>query len=170
MEEDDREVLAFVLFQIFALMQQLIIFSAVAIVLDAFIPTFAFILFFASIKRYAGGAHAGKHWVCLTISTGLLIAVCLLSKVFILPPYVIVSMSLATLTLVLLKAPVIHPNNPKPERRRKKMRKTSIYIAAAQCALIVTGSCIWPVTALPGALGGLAAAVTLVITVPTGES
>jgi accessory gene regulator protein AgrB len=130
----------------------------------------AFTLFFISIKRYAGGSHANKHWVCLTASTILLVSVCLFCKTVALPFYVAIVASVVTLALVLLRAPVIHPNNPKPERRRKIMRKTSIVIAAVQCALIAAGSFVWPAMALPAALGGLAAAITLGLPVPERET
>jgi accessory gene regulator B len=170
MEEDDREVLSFVLFQIFALVQQVIIFTAVTVILKAYTEAIAFTLFFISIKRYAGGSHANKHGVCLTISTVLLVGVCLLCKLVELPFYVAIVLSVAALVLVLLRAPVIHPNNPKPERRRKIMRKTSIVIAATQCVLIAAGSFVWPAMASPAALGGLAAAITLVLPVPESET
>jgi hypothetical protein len=46
------------------------------------------------------------------------------------------------------------------------MRKTSIAIAVIQCALIATGSILFPVITLPGALGGLAASITLILPIP----
>jgi accessory gene regulator protein AgrB len=165
-KEDDREVLAFMFFQMFALIQQILALIAVAVALSSFPQVTAFAICFISVKRYAGGAHIDKHWACLCASTGLAAAVCLLCKLVALPPYIAVGASTVTLALVLLRAPIIHPNNPKPERRRKIMRKTSIVIAAVQCVLIAAGSFVWTAMALPASLGGLAAAITLVMPVP----
>jgi hypothetical protein len=50
------------------------------------------------------------------------------------------------------------------------MRKTSIYIAVFQCAMIAAGCLIWPAMVLPGAAGGLAASITLVLPVPENET
>jgi accessory gene regulator protein AgrB len=169
-KEDDGEVLAFMLFQIFAIIQQTLALIAVAVVLDSFPQMLAFTICFVSIKRYAGGSHIDKHWLCLSVSTGLAAAVCLLCKFVALPSYVAVIASLAALALVVIRSPVIHPNNPKPERRRKIMRKTSIVIAFVQCALIFAGCFLWPVIALVGAIGGLAASVTLILPMPESET
>jgi accessory gene regulator B len=169
MKEEDREVLSYVLFKIFALIQQILVFTAVAIILNAVAQTVVFLLFFGSIKRYAGGAHINKHWLCLTVSAALLVAVCLLSKMIVLPWHIALAAPMVALTLVLLRSPVIHPNNPKPERKRKVMRKTSICIAVFQCVLIAGGCLIWTAMVLPGAIGGLAASITLVLPVPENE-
>jgi accessory gene regulator protein AgrB len=169
-KEDDREVLAYVWFQIFASIQQLLLLTFVALALNAFPQTIAFTLFFCALKRYSGGAHANRHWSCLTIFTGLTAAVCLMCRLVVLPPYIAIGASAITLALVTLKAPVIHPNNPKPPRVRKKMRKISISIALFQCALIVVGCIFWPMVALPGALGGLAAAIALLPPMPKSET
>jgi hypothetical protein len=96
-------------------------------------------------------------------------AVCLLCKLVDIPSYAAIGASIIALALVLLRAPVIHPNNPKSQKSCKSMRKVSIYIAAIQLALIVTGSAFWPAVEawlLPGALGGLGAAVALVLPMP----
>jgi accessory gene regulator protein AgrB len=169
-KEDDREVLSYMVFQLFAVAQQILALATVALLLNAIPQTIAFTLFFAVLKCYAGGAHANKHWPCLTIFTGLAVAVCLLCKLTAFPPYTVIAASAVTLVLVLLRAPIIHPNNPKPPRIRKQMRKISIAIAAVQLTLIVVVSILWSVVALPAALGGLLAAVALVLPMPTTES
>ena len=169
-KEDDGEVLSFMLFLIFSNVQQVFAFIVIAFIFNAFPHMIAFVIFFVSLKFQAGGAHANKHWVCFTVSTGLSVAVCLLCKTVDLPSYINIIVSAITFILVLLKAPVIHPNNPKPERRRKFMRKNSIIIAAIQGALIIAGSFVMPIISLAGALGGFAASVTLLLPVPENET
>jgi accessory gene regulator protein AgrB len=169
-KEDDREVLAFMFFQIISLAQQVAALIIVAAVLDAFAHIAAFALFFASVKRYAGGAHADKHWVCLTVSTSLAAAAGLIGKLADVPFYITLALPVAAFALVLLRAPVIHPNNPKPERRKKKMRKVSVCIAAAQCGIIAIGVMLFPAVTLSAAVGGFAAAFTLILPVPKEES
>jgi len=168
--EEDREVLAFMLFHILALVQQVLVLTVIAASLDSFLQATVCTLFFASLKRYAGGAHANKHWVCLTMFAGLTTAVCLISKFVAVPPYVAIGASVVALALVLLRSPVIHPNNPKPERRRKIMRSISICIAIAQCTLVAAGSVIWPAIAMSGALGGMMAAIALLLPMPDNET
>jgi accessory gene regulator B len=172
-KEDDREVMAYVLFSLFATVQQLFALAVVAVALNAVPQTVAFTLCFAMLKRYAGGAHANKHWTCLTIFTVLTTAVCLVCKLVAVPPYVAVVASVVALVLVLVKAPVIHPNNPKSKKSRKFMRKISVAIAVAQCALFTAGNIFLPameIYLLPGALGGMAAAIALVLPMPENES
>jgi accessory gene regulator B len=115
-KEDDREVLAYVLFSLFAVVQQILALAAVAVVLNVVPQTVAFTLCFASLKRYAGGAHANKHWTCLTIYTALTAAVCLVCKLIMVPTYAAVIALIITLVLVIIRAPVIHPNNPKSKK------------------------------------------------------
>ena len=172
-KEDDREVLAYVFFSLFATVQQIFALAIVAVLLNTVPQMVAFTLCFTMLKRYAGGAHANKHWTCLTIFTALAAAVCLFCKLLVLPPCIAIAASGIALALVLLRAPVIHPNNPKSKKARKHMRKVSIAIAAVQCALIAVGSVFLPameIFLLPGALGGLAAAIALILPIPEEES
>ncbi|MCL2081481.1 MAG: accessory gene regulator B family protein [Oscillospiraceae bacterium] len=166
-KEEDREVLAYLLFLYISNTQQLLALAAVALILDAAAQTIAFLISFAALKRYAGGAHASKHWICLTFFTGMTAAVCLICKLIAFPPYVPVIAAGLTLALVLLKAPVIHPNNPQSGKSRKLMRKISVCVAVVQCALIALGT-VYGLQAyvLPAAFGGLAAAAALLPPMP----
>ena len=168
--ETDREVMSYLLFQIFAIIQQILALALVAFVLKSAMQALMFALFFCVLKFHAGGAHANRHWTCLAIFTVLTAGVCLLCKFVVLPVYVSVGISMVTIVLVLLKAPIIHPNNPKPPRVKKQMRKISIGISICQCILIALGIDFGVTAVLPAALGGLMAAITLVLPLPTEES
>jgi len=169
-KEDDREVISYMLFLIFSNVQQILAFIAVAFIFNAFPQTIAFAVFFAVLKNQAGGAHSNKHWVCFVVTTSLAFIVCLLSTMFTFPTFVPIIASMIMLLIVVLKAPIIHPNNPKTPRRQKIMRRNSIFIAISQCFLIAIFTLFLPILALPSALGSLTSASTLLFPVPENES
>jgi len=140
---------------------------------NAIPQTAAFTLFFGSLKRYAGGAHASRNWICITVSTAMVFSAYLLNGIIpvVCYPYVSVISSSAALLLVLTKAPVMHPNNPKSVTKLKKYRKSALTVAIIQLAAILSGCFLKSELArtifLCGSLGGFYAAASLIPPMPS---
>jgi len=172
-KEEDREIIAFGLFHIFANVFQIFILVIMALYFNAIPQITAFTLFFGSLKRYIGGAHASRNWICIIISTVMVFSAYLLSAIIPISCFTYVSAisSVVTLLLVLLKAPVMHPNNPKSANKLKKYRKIAITVAIIQLAALLSGcflkSELARIICLCGSLGGLFAALSLIPPMPS---
>lgn len=170
---DDKEIIAFGLFHILSSLLQIALLITVGLVFDILLEITAYTVGFTSLKRYIGGAHAHKHWICLwgfTFLSSTCCFVCLL-----LPPYICtyaaVLAAFIMLLFVLMKAPVPHPNNPKSMEKLKKFRKISISIALLQFIIIILGCLLLAdqlgLFILCGAMGGLSATLTLILPMPS---
>jgi len=166
--EDNREVIAYGLFHILSDVIQIIVLIITAWLFKNPLYILAFTLCFISLKGYAGGAHAKYHWSCLLSYTVIAQGICIFChwSPWDLALYLPVIISALSLLLVIYKAPVVHPNNPKPVRKRKQFRKLAIFVATAQLILISIACLLFPegigyISA--GSLGELSAAVTLVL-------
>ena len=167
--EGDREIMAFGWYRILSNILQYGILLASSLMLGIASEIMAYTCMFALLKRYAGGAHAQNPTVCLVLTSALpyiSYGSCRLVPAFV-SPYAAMGLSLITLGIILLRAPVAHPKNPKKPGRLKKLRKASVRIASAQSALIAL--CVWLLPdramlyVLCGAAGGLSAGVSLLL-------
>jgi len=172
--EDNREVIAYGLFHILSDAIQIIVLVITAWLFKNPLYILAFTLHFISLKGYAGGAHAKYHWSCLFSFTAIAQGICVFCQWFPwdLTPFLPVSMSALALLLVIYKAPVVHPNNPKPVRKIKQFRKLAILVAITQLILILTACLIFPEGIgyiLAGSFGELSAAITLILPISSGR-
>lgn len=174
-DEENREIVSYGLFHIFSSALQLTILAITGLLFGMTPQIIAYTIFFGSLKRYAGGAHANRHWVCLWGFTLLANASCFLCFLISIQMrwYGSITAASITMLIVLIKAPVTHPNNPKPAHKLIKLRRLSIMIGFIQLTVIVTASFIAPeqayISILCGSVGGLTAAVTLLLPMP-GEN
>lgn len=165
---DNREIIAYGLFHILSSGIQIIILIATTWLFKNPLQILAFTLCFTSLKCYAGGVHARKHWSCLMTFTVMAQTICLLCRCFSqnMALYLAIPVSALALVIIVWKAPVTHPNNPKPKRKRKRYRKLAILIATIQLAF-TTIICLFFPTGIgiifSGTLGELSAAITLIL-------
>ncbi|MDL2273635.1 accessory gene regulator B family protein [Oscillospiraceae bacterium OttesenSCG-928-G22] len=164
---EDQEVLSFGLFLLLADAQQLVILMLLALLFDVIPAMTAYILFYTLLRRYAGGAHANTHRMCLFVFTLLASAVSILGSRYLsfMPRIIPVALSCVTAGTIFLKAPAAHPNNPKRPKTLARYRRISRAMALAELAVILTGSLLlsakWDIPILCAALGGLIASLTL---------
>lgn len=103
----------------------LIIAVFIAIITNTFIPCLINLTAFVSIRIYAGGYHADTHIGCmitLMIVQSIFSAVIKMTPIEILEtlvPYILAS----SILLIVLFAPVAHPNKPLCDSLRVKLRK-----------------------------------------------
>ena len=174
-KEEDREVVAYGLFRVVSLAIQYTLLIIPSLFLGCLPEIMSFTLMFAALKRYAGGTHASRYWRCLTTFTVLAYAASFILRFVpeFITSYVSISLTLTALVIVLLRAPVIHPNNPKSPRRKKQLRRKAVLIALTQTVIILICLLFVPLWAdlyiLCGASGGFAAAFTLILPMPPME-
>ena len=171
--EDDREVIEYGLFNIFSGILQILFLALSAFVFGLVPEVLVYTVFFGTLKRYAGGAHANRHWVCLWGFTALAIGssvICSIVSTYVMPHAAIIA-AFATLLIVLVKAPVMHPNNPKSPKRLRKFRGIAVAIAVTQFTVLLGLSLFAPeqihVITFCASTGGLTAAVTLLLPMPS---
>lgn len=97
-----------------------------------------FLLFLLPLRKIAGGYHANKHISCYIASI-----LCFCAGVYALPllqnkfAYTNYIFMLFAGIIVLLFAPVIHPNLPQKNGHKQKMRFFSLAVLSMQAALVL---------------------------------
>ena len=171
--EDKRELLEYSVFHILSSILHVLLLLAAGIVFSLVFEIAVFALFFCSLKRYIGGAHATKHRTCLLSFTLLALAGAWFGSLFSEIPALRCLPVILTVTaalLILWKAPVLHPNAPRRNvQALKKFKKKAAYIAAIQI-ITALAVCLFRGFLSPllfsGSLGSISAAITLLLPVP----
>ncbi len=170
--EDNREVVAYGLFLLLAGAEQILLLIAAAFLLKIPLHMALFVLCYAVLKRTIGGWHASSHGACLVGFTAIAVIGSLAGRYAptqaALPAAVV--LPVVTLAIIWQLAPVEHPNNPHRPEKIPSFRKLARWLALLECGLIwgvvIVGGGDARNAALSAALGGLTAAVTLLIPLP----
>lgn len=136
-----------------------------SIIFQQLLGSMLFLLFFFTLRAFAGGYHSNTHYGCFIFTQGIyLFAVFLyyniptaFIKIFILCSIII------SYIFIFTKAPVDHPNKPLSSQNKKKFFYISTLIIFMQTIYIIT-SLYWLKTesySLWAALGMIAACFTL---------
>lgn len=137
-----------------------------AIVLKIFIPSVLFILFFVVLRGYAGGFHASTYWGCF-ISTIVLYLGCsqLMAPLFIAHSYFVIPTILVSFMIILLLAPMNHPNLNLSQKELHRCKIGARIVAVIQVGLVILGeiSGINTVYVVFPFLGTLMCAVLLIV-------
>lgn len=101
-----------------------------AIVFNAGLTVLVFLLSFFPLRSYAGGHHADSYNTCTVISSLIVCAVCIASKVI--PPEAVLTVNIATELisggLIFKLAPMEDRNKPLNVSEKRQYRKYSILI------------------------------------------
>lgn len=169
---DDEEVVSYGLFCFFSGTTQIAALFCVSLPFGMVLPVAVFVIPYGILKRTIGGWHSKHHATCLIGFTALTFActlACRYTSVFLIRPAALAA-SLFMLVTVWLRAPVVHPNNPKRPEQLRKMKKRGRVISSIEWVVIsilaITGITYGPgYLPLCGALGASAAAFTLLLPV-----
>lgn len=124
-DKEDEEVYAYGMELLLSTVFNLIIAVFIAIITDTFIPCLINLTAFVSIRIYAGGYHADTHIGCmttLTIVQSLFVAIIKMTPVKVIQistPFMLA----VSILLIIILAPVAHPNKPLSDRLKVKLRK-----------------------------------------------
>lgn len=129
-EESERKLYEYAVHSLILLIAPLFIAIGIGWFFGEFEMSFVLILPFMIIRKYSGGYHAKKQWICLILSS-LLLAVCFLLAEYLVADVVLTIMVfLAALSLSIF-SPVDSENRRLSEDERKDFSKTARILVAA---------------------------------------
>lgn len=172
---EDREVVAFGLFRLLADIEQVVILAVVSLLLGVLPAMGTLLVCYGYLRRYIGGAHAKTHGGCLAAYTTAATAAALLASACPIPAARLLAALLpaVTLTVVLTRAPAMHPNSPKSAASLARFKRRGRMVAGMELALLSPGALLAPpwlaAAILGGSAGGFLAACTLLLPMPTGK-
>lgn len=176
-KSEDVDIVAFGLFHIIADGTQILILLLIGLFTKAVIEILVFTIFYANIKKYSGGYHLNKHYLCVIAFTSIVCLSLILGNLFstLLVPYGNIFLSTLTLIIILKKAPIPHPNNPKSKEKLIVFRKKAIVNAIIELFLIIITSLLININCLnvyitSATFGGILASITLLIPINTKSS
>ena len=130
LDKTTLEEIEYGLIAIYILITKLIIIFAIAFILGILKETFIFILIYSIIRAFSFGMHANKSWICLIISTIIMIGIPFISLHLNIPLYLKIILGIITTLLIFknspadtVKRPIINP------KRRKIYKIISTFIA-----------------------------------------
>ena len=139
--DNEKEIYAYSIEVLISLLINFIILSITACILKKTVELIAFIVFFSSLRSYAGGYHSKTHIECITISFCIFIISALSSTYFIEYGKIILYLGITfSIIMVFVLAPAESENKPLSKKKYKKYRTLSRIIVIA---LSVTAICLY---------------------------
>lgn len=135
-----------------------------AVIFDACLTVFVFLVSFFPLRSYAGGHHADSYSICTLISSIIVCLVCVAAKVIPLGAVLSVNIAAGIISggLILKLAPVEDHNKPLSAAEKRKYRKYSILIWGIESIIWIASYCAGARTiSLAVALGHLSLSVLL---------
>lgn len=115
----------------------LLIIGLLCVLVDKIAESIIFMLSFIILRRQTGGYHANSHINCniIFISTYLIFLIILFELPYDLQFPIIICEIVVSLVLILLLAPIEHPNSPISRSKYNRCRKNSIITLTIQCTI-----------------------------------
>lgn len=143
-DEDDKETYEYCFEMLFSSVFNLLILIAGALITKRYYETLTFAISFVILRSFIGGFHSKTHLGCL----GLLVAVYIMVLLFLEYlgnyNYLYISFTVASMILIILFAPIGHPNNPLDSNQLIYMKSKAIIVSIVYCLVICTTFTIWP--------------------------
>lgn len=128
-KQEDEEIYAYGMELLYSSIFNILLAVLISVVTNTFLPTTVFIVTFIILRQYIGGYHAKTHFGCMTIFVVVLIIFSILAKHtpinFEIPVSVVIDV--ISIILVILFAPVEHPNKPLSDNDKMRLRKKGIF-------------------------------------------
>ncbi len=137
-KEDDYEIYKYGFELLISLILTTGIIIIVSLFIDKLMETILYLFGFFCVRVICGGYHAKHHYSCFiaTISSYLLFL--LLNYFFYSKPYlnlVVGFMTIISAVLIIVFAPVEHPDNPMTEYRKNRNRLFSLILSIVICLI-----------------------------------
>lgn len=137
---EDKEVIAFglffLLFNAYCFMLSVIIGLVSKVVIEAIVFFFTFLL----IKRYAGGVHASKEWLCILLSSTGIVGTIALIKLCLSNQFIWITcfpFAFISALIICALSPLENENKPLNQNDVKRYRKLSIIRIIFTCVLLI---------------------------------
>ena len=125
---EDEEVYVYGMELLFSTLFNIILAVIIGAVTSSMLETAIFLAAFISVRQCIGGYHAETHLGCMSIFGVVLIAFAIIVKLtpdaFAIP--ISIASAIISFILVLLFAPVEHPNKPLSDKEKSVLRKKGI--------------------------------------------
>lgn len=108
-----------------------------ALILHIVPQAILWLVVFTLLRINIGGYHENTHLKCTITSTLLCIGESYAAQYVSIPFWLELVLLPVMILLTVLLAPVIHPNHPVSEGRRKKIRRLAIWIVSIESVLLV---------------------------------
>jgi accessory gene regulator B len=139
--DNEKEIYAYSIEILISLLINFIILSITAYILKKQVELIVFIVFFSSLRSYAGGYHAKTHIECITLSFCLFVISAISSTYFIEYGKTILFFGIIfSIIMVFVFAPTESENKPLSKKKFKKFRLISRVLVTA---LSVTAICLY---------------------------
>lgn len=118
----------------------------IAVFVGTFFESVLFFTAFVPLRVYVGGYHANTKLKCYLISLGVYGVFTVIMNILPQGAYSAVSLTITifSLIMVLIAAPVIHQNKTVHEIEKKHYRKLSIWICAVETIIILLLTAVFP--------------------------
>lgn len=163
---EDEEVYVYGMELLFSTLFNIILAVIIGAVTSSMLETAIFLAAFISVRQCIGGYHAETYWGCISIFGVVLIAFATIVKLtpeaFVIP--ISIASTIVSFILVLLFAPVEHPNKPLSDKEKFVLRKKGITLLSIISAIILI-LVIFPDLRRYGmyiSLGGVTSAIAMV--------
>ncbi len=137
-KKEDEEVYAYGMELLYSSILNVVLATVIALITNTILPTVIFFVTFVCLRQYIGGYHAKTHWGCLSILGVVLIVFSMLVRYV--PKenakVIIVVSVMISVTLVLLFAPVEHPNKLLSGDDKTRLRKKGVVFVAIVTSVI----------------------------------
>ena len=140
LQDEDREIIAYGLFSFIFNAYCLVLCIIIGLLLNIAVETVVFFVSFLFIRRYAGGYHAKKEWMCLILSTlGIFLSLFFIYCIehFIWLKTICFILSLISGIAICLVSPLEAENKPLSQDEKKKFRVFSIIRVSIVIIIIV---------------------------------
>lgn len=137
-KQNDYEVYKYGFELLIALILTIGIIIIVSLFVDKFIETILYLIGFFCVRVICGGYHAKHHYSCFIATTLSYFLFLLLNYCFYSKPYlnlVTVFMTIISVILIIVFAPIEHPSNPMTEYRKRRNRLFSLILSIIICLI-----------------------------------
>lgn len=163
---EDEEVYIYGMELLFSTLFNIILAVIISAVTLSLLETAIFLTAFISVRHCIGGYHAKTHWGCMAIFGAVLIAFAVIVKQT--PDTFVIPISLAStaisFVLIMLFAPVEHPNKPLSDKEKSVLRQKGITLLSIFGAVVLI-LMIFPASRRYGmyiSLGGVTSVIAMV--------
>lgn len=136
---EDEEVYIYGMELLFSTLFNIILAVIISAVTLSLLETAIFLTAFISVRHCIGGYHAKTHWGCMAIFGAVLIAFAVIVKQT--PDTFVIPISLAStaisFVLIMLFAPVEHPNKPLSDKEKSVLRQKGITLLSILGAVVL---------------------------------
>lgn len=138
-KRDEVEAYVYSMELLYSLLLNMILAGSIAILTGMIFPITAFLITFIGTRQCIGGYHAKTHLGCMTIFAIVLLGFSILVRRIPVQsaPWICMIAVIISVMLVVLLAPVEHPNKPLSQNEKVRLRKRGLCMVFVVSSLVI---------------------------------